>query len=136
MFQAVAGDAPVDAGLRVVVPWHALPLLVWPVCRLAKARPTRLLLSLCQAHEAHEHGIVIVHWHRKMRMPRAIHVYLTRTGAPGGELTDIGGNVLVDAHPDVRVHPPRGGADHARRAFHPIQHGVHPQLSGEMAASD
>ena len=92
-----------DAGLRVVVPWHALPLLVWPVCRLAKARPARLLLPLCQAHEAHEHGGGVVHRHRKMRTPSAIHVHLTRTGTPGGKLADIGGNVLVDAHPDVLI---------------------------------
>src|ERR671931_2365566 len=75
VFQAVAGESPVDAGLRVVVPWHALPLLVWPVCRLAKTRPARLLLPLAKPHEAHEHGVVVVYRHRKMRMPGAIHVY-------------------------------------------------------------
>src|SRR5437773_7626110 len=58
VFQAVAGEPPVDAGLRVVVPWHALPLLVRPVGRLAKARPPRLLLPLSKAREAHEHGVV------------------------------------------------------------------------------
>ena len=125
-----------NAGLRVIVPWHALPLLVRPVCRLAKARPPWLLLPLAQAHEAHEHGVVVVHRHRKMRMAGAIHVHLPRTGASGGKLAGMGGNVLVDAHPDVLVDPPRGDADHAGRALHPIQHGVHPQLFGEMAAGD
>jgi hypothetical protein len=71
-----------------------------------------------------------------MRMPSAVYVHLTGTGAPGGELADIGGNVLVDAYPDVRVYPPRGDADHPGRALHPVQHGVHPQLFGEMAAGD
>jgi hypothetical protein len=136
VFQAMAGDPPVDAGLRVVVPWYALPLLVRPICRLAKARPTRLFLPLCKAHEAHEHGIVVVHRHCKMRMPSAIYMHLTRTGAPGGKLADIGGNVFVDAHPDVLVYPPRGDADHAGRALHPVQHGVHAQLFGKMAAGD
>src|SRR5262245_60649380 len=55
VFQAVAGDPPMDAGLRIVVPWHALPLLVRSVCRLAKARPPRFLLPLSKAHKAHEH---------------------------------------------------------------------------------
>src|SRR5438093_12601920 len=100
VFQAVAGGPPVDAGLRVIVPWHALPLFIRPVCCLAKARPMWLLLSLCQAHEAHEHGGGVVYRHRKMRMPSAIHMHPTRTGAPVGKMADIGGNVLGDANPD------------------------------------
>src|SRR5882724_1201389 len=82
MFQAVSRQPPVDASLRVVVPWHSLPLLIWPICRLAKSRTPRLLLPLSQAHEAHEHGVVVVHRHRKMRMTGSIHVHLTGTRAP------------------------------------------------------
>src|SRR5712692_4037699 len=136
VFQAVAGETSVYTGLRVVVPWHALPLLIGSVCRLAKARTPRLLLPLPKAHKAHEHGIVVVHRHRKMRMTGAIHMRLTHTGTPRGKLAGMGGNVLVNTHPDILVHPPRGDTDHPGRALQPIQHRVHPYLVGEMAAGD
>src|SRR5919109_2778902 len=126
VFQAMAGEPPVDTCLRVVVARHALPPLVRPVRRLAESGPLRLRLALSEAHEAHEHGGVVVHRDGKMRRAGSMHVHLTRTGPPGGELAGIGGNVLVDPHPDVLVHPPRGGAGHPGWALHPIQHRAHP----------
>jgi hypothetical protein len=121
MLQAVPGDAPVDARLRIVVARDTLPLLIGALPVLPEAGIAPQFLPLRSSPEADLHGVGIVNRHRPRGRRRTI------DGGPFGhrvrirrELVNVGRNEVGDAHPYLIPLPPCIDIYHPSGGLHEV----------------